>query len=205
MKQKLSQGAGSTKTIGAYVMNEAKSWSSAPEAQKILKELQNELAGCMQCGTCTASCPNSFAMDFTPRQVWRLVQFGMIDEILDSKTFNLCSSCYMCTLNCPRGLKLTQAMGALKRLARLRGDTRAKRNCAFYEAFMENVEKHGRVQELSMMPIFFLKKRNPMLPLHYIPMGTRMLCAGKLRIPENGQKNRLRKMFIKARSMEKNI
>jgi heterodisulfide reductase subunit C len=183
-------------------MNEAQKWSSTPEAQKILKELQDELGGCMQCGTCTASCPNSHAMDLTPRQVWRLVQFGMLDEILDSKTFYLCSSCYMCTLNCPRGLKLTRAMGSLKRLARIRGDLKNRKNAAFYEAFMENIEKHGRVQELTLMPCYFFKTHDPMLPLHYIPMGMRMLRAKKLHLPKNTQKNCLREMFLKARSME---
>lgn len=184
-------------------MNEAKVWSSQPEARDILEKLQKELGGCMQCGTCTASCPNSFAMDLTPRHLWRLVQFGMLDDILASKTFYLCSSCYMCTLNCPRGLKLTRAMGALKRLARLRGDSISRKKSAFYDAFMDNVEKYGRVQELSLMPSFFLKKNDPTLPLHYLPMGMRMLRAGKLHIPGNSQKNRLKGMFTKARSMEK--
>lgn len=182
--------------------NQSQAWSPDEESREILRELRAEVGACMQCGTCTASCPNSFGMDIAPRQMWRLVQFGMLDRILASKTFWLCSSCYLCTLRCPRGLKLTRAMGSLKRLARLRGDWRAKRNAAFYEAFMENVEKYGRVQETSLMPGYFLKKRDPLLPMHYLPLGLRMLRAGKLHPPSTAQKGLLRDLFAKAREME---
>lgn len=185
-------------------MNESRShaWSPDPEYARLLHELQTEVGACMQCGTCTASCPNSAGMDYSPRQMWRLVQFGMLDRILVSRTFWLCSSCYMCTLRCPRGLKLTRAMGALKRLARVHGDWRARTNCAFYDAFMENVEKYGRVQEVSLMPGYFLKKRDPFLPMHYLPLGLRMLRSGKLHAPSPTQKGRLKDLFAKAREME---
>ncbi len=61
-------------------MNQTQSqtWSPDPATREILEELRGELGACMQCGTCTASCPNGFAMDVTPRQMWRMVQFGML-------------------------------------------------------------------------------------------------------------------------------
>jgi len=156
----------------------------------------------MQCGTCTASCPNGFAMDVTPRRMWRMVQFGMLDQILESRTFWFCSSCYMCTLRCPRGLKLTAAMSALKRLARMEGSRQAKKNGAFYEAFMENVENFGRVQETRLMNGYFLKRKDPTLPLSFVPMGMRMMGKGKLHMPSGGQKGVLKPLFAKAREME---
>ncbi len=185
-------------------MNQTKpqTWSPDPATREILEELRDEVGACMQCGTCTASCPNGFAMDVTPRQMWRMVQFGMLDRILESTTFWMCSSCYMCTLRCPRGLKLTRAMGALKRLARRRGTWRVRKNSAFYDAFMENIEKYGRVQETSLMPGYFLKSRDPLLPLHYLPLGVRMMRAGKLHTPNGTQKGRLKELFAKVREME---
>ena len=116
-----------------------KTWSPASEEyESILGGLRETVGACMQCGTCTASCPNWHAMDITPRAMWRMIQFGMLDEILASRTFWMCSACYMCTLRCPRGLKLTSAMAALKRLARVDGNAEARRSGAFYEAFMDD-------------------------------------------------------------------
>ena len=178
-------------------------WSPpADEYQSVLAELKEAVGACMQCGTCTASCPNGFAMDVTPRRMWRMVQFGMLDQILESRTFWFCSSCYMCTLRCPRGLKLTAAMSALKRLASLDGSRQARKNGAFYEAFMENVETYGRVQEMGLMNGYFLKRKDPTLPLSFIPMGVKMMGKGKLHMPDSEQQGVLKPMFAKAREME---
>ena len=51
----------------------------APDREKLLT--------CIQCGTCTASCPTAYAMDYTPRQLWRLVQLGLKEEVLSSNSF----------------------------------------------------------------------------------------------------------------------
>lgn len=51
-----------------------------------LAPVQEMVRPCIQCGTCTGSCPNEFAMDYTPRQLWRLVLLGLKDEIFQSKT-----------------------------------------------------------------------------------------------------------------------
>ena len=88
--------------------------------------IREKLRACMQCGTCTGSCANAFAMDYTPRQLWRMVQLGLTDELFNSKTFSLCSSCYYCTLRCPRGLPLTEAIHGLKQLAVARGISEKK-------------------------------------------------------------------------------
>ncbi|MDC0336140.1 4Fe-4S dicluster domain-containing protein [Pseudodesulfovibrio sp.] len=178
-------------------------WSpGGDEYQSVLAELKEAVGACMQCGTCTASCPNGFAMDVTPRRMWRMIQFGMLDQILESRTFWFCSSCYMCTLRCPRGLKLTSAMNALKRLARLDGSRQAKKNIAFYEAFMENVETYGRVQETSLMNGYFLKRKDPTLPLSFLPMAMKMLGKGKIHLPNGEQRGVLKPLFARAREME---
>ena len=82
-----------------------------------LSTIREMVSACIQCGTCSASCPNEFAMDATPRQLWRMLLLGKTDDIFKSRTFALCSDCYCCTLRCPRGLPVTEAMEALKRMA----------------------------------------------------------------------------------------
>jgi heterodisulfide reductase subunit D len=72
---------------------------------------------CIQCGTCSASCPTAYAMDYTPRQLWRLVNLGFVEEVLNSHTFWLCTVCKSCQVRCPRGINITDAMVALKEWA----------------------------------------------------------------------------------------
>ncbi|MGD2147162.1 MAG: (Fe-S)-binding protein [Anaerolineae bacterium] len=79
------------------------------------------LLSCMQCGTCSASCPTAFAMDYTPRQLWQMLQLGMEEEVLNSQTFWLCTVCKSCQVRCPRGISITDTMVALKEYATRRG------------------------------------------------------------------------------------
>lgn len=73
-----------------------------------------KLRTCIQCGTCSATCPTAFAMDYSPRQLWRMVLLGLRDEVLRSRTFWLCTTCKSCQVRCPRGIELMNAMIALK-------------------------------------------------------------------------------------------
>jgi heterodisulfide reductase subunit D len=72
---------------------------------------------CIQCGTCSASCPTAYAMDYTPRHLWRLVNLGLMEEVLNSRTFWLCTVCKSCQVRCPRGIDIMDAMVALKEWA----------------------------------------------------------------------------------------
>jgi len=80
-----------------------------------------KLFSCMQCGTCTSSCPTAYAMDYTPRQLWQMMRLGMEEEVLNSQTFWLCTACKSCQVRCPRGISLTDAMIALKEYATRQG------------------------------------------------------------------------------------
>jgi len=163
-----------------------------------LEKVRDMVRACMQCGTCTASCPNAFAMHSPPRRLWRLLQLGFSDEVLEEGSFYLCSSCYACTLRCPRGLPLTEAMAALRRLSARRYPDKAGHNPTFYETFLGNLHKYGRIQETALMADYFLAMKNPLLPLEFTPLGLRMLAKGKLHAPSGVQKGRLDDMFDKA-------
>lgn len=77
----------------------------------------DKLASCIQCGTCSGICPLSVYMDRTPRQIMALVRSGFKNEVLHSHTIWLCASCYACTVECPRQIKITDIMYALKQRA----------------------------------------------------------------------------------------
>ncbi|MDD4732374.1 MAG: 4Fe-4S dicluster domain-containing protein [Desulfovibrio sp.] len=166
-------------------------------------ELREYMAACMQCGTCSASCPNAEFMDVSPRRLWRLAQLDRMDDVLASRTFWMCSSCYSCMLRCPRGLPTTRAMQALKRLAAQQGAAGARRGQAFCRAFTENVERYGRVQEGALMNTYLRRRANPALALSYVPLGWKLLRRGKLHLlPGSGHKGRLAPLVNKVREME---
>ncbi len=180
---------------------------STPDGAAALEDIRDTVRACMQCGTCTASCPNSHAMDLTPRSMWRMLLMSdvdptMTDEVLASHTFWMCSACYNCTLRCPRGLELTKAVYGLKRLARILGSPGASKRGAFYETFTQNVRRYGRVQEVPLMMRYFLARRDPTLPLKFTPMGLRMLAKGKLHPPSSEHRGRLDALFDKVAQME---
>ncbi|MDK2955030.1 MAG: heterodisulfide reductase subunit [Desulfovibrionales bacterium] len=172
------------------------------EASRNLKAIREMVAACMQCGTCTASCPNYPSMDLAPRRLWRLAVMGLTEDIFASRTFLLCSNCYACTLRCPRGLPLTEAMAALKRMAAARETKWGGRKTQFYRTFLDNVRRWGRVQETDMMMRYFLDMKDPLLPLRYTPLGFRLLRKGKIGPPHSAQSGRLAGLFEKVKEME---
>jgi len=75
----------------------------------------NPFTQCVQCGTCSGSCPVAAHMDYTPRQIIAMVNAGLKDQVMESNTFWYCASCYQCTVRCPQGISITELMYALKR------------------------------------------------------------------------------------------
>jgi heterodisulfide reductase subunit C len=116
------------------------------------------LRRCIQCGTCTGSCPVSYAMDLTPREVIALFRAGDIDRILRSRTIWICASCYHCTTRCPSKIKITDLLYALKRVAI---DRRVFPHrfpvYVLSETFAKQVKKYGRNHEAGLLRTYFLK------------------------------------------------
>lgn len=184
-------------------INESNSDAAPHPLPDPLAPIQDMVRSCIQCGTCTGSCPNAFAMDHTPRQLWRMVLMEKMDEIFQSKTFALCSSCYYCTLRCPRGLPLTEAMAALKQIAARQRLSKYKQSTLFYKSFMESVRRHGRVREMEFMTLYFAAMKNPILPLRFTPLGIKLMRKGKVsvQIPSKGN-GTLNTVFKKVEELE---
>ncbi len=169
-----------------------------------LARIQEMIRPCIQCGTCTGSCPNAFAMDHTPRQLWRLVQLGQKDEIFHSKTFSLCSDCYICMLRCPRGLPLTEAMDALKQIAAEENLTEYKYSTLFYKNFLSSVRRHGRVREMEFMTNYFAALKDPLAPFRFASLGMKLMAKGKIALKWLPKARfPLEKMFQKVNELEK--
>lgn len=168
-----------------------------------LAEIRDMVSSCIQCGTCTGSCPNAFAMDLTPRQLWYLVLMGENETIFESKTFSLCSVCYYCMLRCPRGLPLTEAMSALKQIAAKDDLPYYKKSIRFYKSFMHSVRCHGRVKEMAFMTHYFLSMKNPLTPFSFAPLGVRLMRKRKVSFEIFSKGNRaLEAIFRKVEAEE---
>ncbi len=72
---------------------------------------------CFQCGTCTASCPSGRQTSFRTRQLVRMAQLGMKDEVLSSEELWYCTTCYTCTERCPRDVAIVDILIAMRNLA----------------------------------------------------------------------------------------
>jgi len=147
-----------------------------------LTHVREMVQACIQCGTCTGSCPNAFAMDHTPRHLWRMVLMGQMGDIFRSRTFVLCSACYYCTLRCPRGLPLTEAMAALRQIAAKENIGMHRQSVQFYKSFMDSVRRYGRVREAEFMTHYFLSMKDPFLPIKFAPLGMKLLGRRKIRL-----------------------
>lgn len=140
----------------------------------------DKIKQCIQCGTCSASCPTSYAMDYSPREIIAAFRAGMLDRVLKSNTVWLCSSCYYCTVRCPSGIKLTDVMYELKRLGVEFGFI--KKNAAapvLSKEFVGLVDKYGRVNETVLM-MKVLLMTNPLAALKMIPQGLKLLSRGRM-------------------------
>ena len=173
------------------------------ETGDTLLHVQKMIQACIQCGTCTGSCPNAFAMDYTPRKLWRLVLMGEKEAIFHSQTFALCSSCYYCTLRCPRGLPLTEAMGALKQIAAREGLNKYRQSTLFYKKFIESVRRHGRVKEMEFMVYYFTSLKKPWIPFQFAPLGMKLMAKRKvpIELPSKGKRT-LEPIFKKVSELE---
>ena len=140
----------------------------------------DKIKECIQCGTCSASCPTSYAMDYTPREIIAAFRAGLLERVLRSNTVWLCASCYYCTVRCPSGIKLTDIMYELKRLGvefgLVQKDAVAP---VLSKTFVDMVDKNGRVSETALM-MKVLLKTNPLGLLKMIPMGAKLFLRGRM-------------------------
>ncbi len=149
----------------------------------------DEIKRCIQCGTCSGSCPQGSVMDHAPRKIFSLIRSGFRDEVLGSNTIWYCSSCYTCAVRCPKDIKITDVMYALKRLAIKEGKAKeGKRSSVMSKYFVDMVNKYGRNHETELLTRYIVRA-DPLHALNYAPLGWRLLSNGRLPIFPHKIKN----------------
>lgn len=118
-----------------------------PEFTKQVYQMENGhwVKLCMQCGICPTTCTLRGMMTHSPRRIIQLIRAGAKEEVLNSNTMWLCTSCYTCSCRCPRGVPMMEIMHGLCQLAEQAGiiDNKSHMSKVFYN----DMARRGRVWE----------------------------------------------------------
>lgn len=158
--------------------------SSIRDANRLLTVFRQEHGGhrvdsCIQCGTCSGSCPLAADMDFGPRGVFALLREGDLETALRSNTIWLCVSCQACMERCPREIPVTELLYALKQMALTHGfASREQKMPDLYQAFAKQARSKGRVSETMIGIRYGL--RHPQDMLAQMPLALELLKRGRV-------------------------
>ncbi len=163
---------------------------------EVEKHSGQKIPGCYQCGKCTAGCPVTFKMDYSPNQIMRMIQLGMRSKVLESKTPWLCASCYTCASRCPCGVSLANIMDSLKQMAQKEGiNSKSSTAPVFYKIFLNILKKYGRMHELELILLYNFSTRQY---FKEFMKGPKMLFKNKLKFfPTKVKNGKLKKIFDK--------
>lgn len=128
-------------------------------AQRVERELGQNVYLCYQCVKCTSGCPMSEFFDWQPNQIMRALQFGQEEIVLHSVTPWLCAACQTCSTRCPQGLDINGIMEFLTREALAQGiKPKVPEVAVFNRAFLRQVRIWGRLYEPGLMVEMKLSK-----------------------------------------------
>lgn len=165
----------------------------------------SELRNCVQCGTCSGSCPTSRDMDYSPRRIFALTRAGYRDAVLSSTAIWMCVSCYSCYARCPKGIKITDIFYKLKQLAKKHDykNPVAEKARVMSNEFYETVKRYGRNHEMTMLRNFMLKT-DPFGAIGNAPLGLHLMGQGRLSMFAKKDKsaNDVDKILAKVDEME---
>ena len=158
-----------------------------------IKEMSRceEIDECIQCGTCSSSCPMAVYMDYTPRKIMAMIKSGFKDEALRSFTIWLCPSCYTCQVRCPSKIKITDVMYALKRKAIEEKVYPSRFAIPVLDRQMSRlIAKYGRNSEMWLILNLYFRSRNPFGLFKMAPLGLKLMKTGRMSLKKESIKDR---------------
>ncbi|MBI1424832.1 MAG: 4Fe-4S dicluster domain-containing protein [Gammaproteobacteria bacterium] len=139
---------------------------------------------CMQCGVCSGSCPFGPHWDHPPQELFMMIRAGKRDEVLQSQSMWMCTSCYNCIVRCPRELPITHIMHGLANYAhRLGIAPKNQPTRKFATMFWKNLSKKGRVNELKLgVALYFMNGfvEGIKTALKMAPLGLNMIKTKRM-------------------------
>jgi heterodisulfide reductase subunit C len=97
-------------------------------------------------------------MDVPPSRLIRLLQLGQAEKALRAQGMWQCVSCQTCSTRCPKSVDCAGVMDALRQLSFERGvaTPEQQRTVLFQKAFLSNIRRNGRLNELELIAEFKL-------------------------------------------------
>lgn len=169
--------------------------------EEIEKKSGQRVNDCYQCGMCTGGCPVTFCMDYPPNQIMRMIQLGMREKVLSSKTIWVCASCHTCTTRCPKEVDLAEVMDTLRQMAHQEGRKAAVEEVhLFHQIFLENIRRYGRQYELGLVGNYNLNSGHFFKDIKQAP---KLFFRGKLKmLPRRIDVRKMKGIFRKITNLE---
>jgi heterodisulfide reductase subunit C len=110
------------------------------------------------------------------RRLIKLCLEGKKEEALHNETLWLCTSCLLCTVRCPRGIRPKAVVAALKEIAEREG--LQSKDASYERFFLKQIKDNGRIAELALTAEFLLVF--PQGAVQSMQMGLELLPRGKI-------------------------
>ncbi len=102
--------------VEKYIKRKVYKSTSSRIAQKFVDAGLEKLRACINCGTCTGSCPSGRRTAYRTRSVLRRALTGD-ESVLEDIDIWFCSTCYTCYERCPRDIPVTDMIIKLRNIA----------------------------------------------------------------------------------------
>lgn len=146
--------------------------------EKVLALAGEVVLTCIQCGTCSASCPTAHLMDTPIRKLIKLVLEGEKKAALESRSIWLCTSCLLCTVRCPRKIRPMAVVAALKDIYEEEG--MKSKDSVFEGIFARQIKSHGRISEFLLSAEYMI--RSPSSAVQIMSFGAELIPKGKIEL-----------------------
>ena len=105
-----------SENVEKYLKKKVYKSTNSKIAQKFVDAGLEKLRACINCGTCTGSCPSGRRTAYRTRSVLRRALTGDESVLADIGIW-FCSTCYTCYERCPRDIPVTDMIIKLRNIA----------------------------------------------------------------------------------------
>ena len=105
-----------SENVEKYLKKKVYKSTNSKLAQKFVDAGLEKLRACINCGTCTGSCPSGRRTAYRTRSVLRRALTGD-ESVLEDIDIWFCSTCYTCYERCPRDIPVTDMIIKLRNIA----------------------------------------------------------------------------------------
>ncbi|MEW6672797.1 MAG: 4Fe-4S dicluster domain-containing protein [Thermodesulfobacteriota bacterium] len=145
---------------------------------EVIRRCGDNFRRCLHCLSCAGGCPVNHAMTYRPNGIFRLIQFGMQKEVLESSDIWLCLGCNTCTIACPMAIDIAAVINSLREIAIEKKVPIAEPDILnFHQEVLNSIQRHGRTHKLEIMLLYKLRRWDFFSDMN---IGLKMLAKRKL-------------------------